>query len=101
MLSSEVLVPEARQFEHFVPSHCLRVKRRNSKVKALKKLRMPEIVSDADCHEHTAGEVPHLNFFQSCQKANWCGMICERPFQQHQVDDRWHSALSESPLGVG
>ena len=32
-------------------------------------------VSNADSHEHIAGEVPHY-FFQSCQKAPGCGMIC-------------------------
>ena len=50
--------PRGSPIRTFRASHCLRS---NAKFESegTEKLRMPECVSDADCHEHT-GEVPHL-----------------------------------------
>ena len=42
-------------------------------------LMMPGCVSTANCHEHTAGEVPH------CMMQTGCRMICRRSVQQYQV----------------
>ena len=38
-------------------------------------------------------------FYEFVAKANWCAMVCHRPPQQHQVDDRWPSAAFTSVEG--
>ena len=48
-------------------------------IDTMEDLMMPGCVSIANCHEHTAGEVPH------CMMQTGCRMICRRSVQQYQV----------------
>ena len=53
----------------------------------MEELMMPGCVSIANCHEHTAGEVPHCISTGAVGRQTGCPMNCRQLVQQHQVDD--------------
>ena len=120
-MSAEVLVRKARRFEHHIAVgrhsrqlwHRLEAPQQKywrlpvtlrtfllSQTLALdsdsaEELRMPECVCIANRYEHTAEVIPvkfHAIFHpELSERRSGCWVMCNRPLQQYEVDDRWPS----------